>query len=89
MFNWLVAAVRAAFIGEVKSMVTDKLKEEARKLLDALGVAVEELTEETAQKVVEWKRNHDAETRRVTRVVWGVAGFIVGAIVTYVVMSMF
>lgn len=87
MFSWLVAAVRAAFIGEVKSMLTDKLKEEARKLLEALGVAVEDLTEETAERVVEWKRKHDAETRRVTRAVWGVAGFIVGAIVTYVGMS--
>ncbi len=69
-------------------MVTDKFKGEERALLEALCILVGELSEDAAQWVVEWKRNHDAETRRVTRIVWGVAGFVAGAIVTYVGISL-
>lgn len=45
-------------------------KEEARAFLDKIGVKVDEITDDIAAEVAEWKSGLDAETRRAVRPYW-------------------
>lgn len=45
-------------------------KEEAKAFLDKIGVNVDEITDEIAAEVAEWKSGLDAETRRAVRPYW-------------------
>lgn len=45
-------------------------KEEAKAFLDKIGVKVDEITDEIAAEVAEWKSGLDAETRRAVRPYW-------------------
>ena len=53
-------------------------KEEVKAFLDNLGIKVDEVTDEIAEKVEAEKAKLDTETRRKVRVVWGLIGVIVG-----------
>ena len=61
-------------------MTNEKLKLEAQAILDTLGVKIDEISDEIAEEVVEWKAGLDAETRREVRQKWaigcGVFGFL-------------
>lgn len=62
-------------------MATDKIKEEAKEILDKIGVKLDEISDDAAQKVAEWKAGLDTETRRKVRKVWAcisVLAFVVG-----------
>lgn len=59
-------------------MTKEQIKIEAKKILDTLGVKLEEITDDVAQEIVDWKESMDKETRRKCRVVWGLIGVIVG-----------
>lgn len=45
-------------------------KEEAKAFLDKIGVKVDEITDDIAAKVDEWKSGLDTETRRAVRPYW-------------------
>lgn len=65
-------AVMMVFFEVAKEKAMDKIQEEAGKILDKLGVKLDALTEEAAQKIVEWKDSQDKETRRKMRAAWAV-----------------
>ena len=70
MLKRILEAVKAAIFDEVKDMATDKIKEEAKEILDKVGVKLDEISDEAAEKVAEWKAGLDTETRRKVRKVW-------------------
>lgn len=56
-------------------------KDEAKALLEKLGMKVDEITDEIAAEVDEWKSGLDAETRRAVRPYWitiSVIAFVLG-----------
>lgn len=56
-------------------------KEEAKAFLDKIGVKVDEITDDIATEVDEWKSGLDAETRRTVRPYWitiSVITFVLG-----------
>lgn len=81
MLNWIFETVKAAFFEKVKDMATDKIKEEAKEILDSVGVKLDEVTDEAAEKVAEWKASLETETRRKVRKFWAfiaVLAFVIG-----------
>ena len=72
MWAALIEAAKAALFEKVKEMT----KEEAKKLLDKLGVRVSEVTDEIVANVQAYKDELDAETRRKTRLVWGIVAVV-------------
>lgn len=87
MWTWILEAAKAALTEKVKEMAKEELKEQAQQILDACGVKLDELTDEMAQKIVEWKASMDTETRRATRRVWIIItgiGVLVGLGIGYV-----
>lgn len=66
MWAKLIEAAKAALFEKVKEMT----KEEAKELLDKLGVRVSEVTDEIVASVQAYKDELDAETRRKTRLFW-------------------
>lgn len=56
-------------------------KEEAKALLEKLGMKVDEITDDIAAAVDEWKSGLDSETRRTVRPYWitiSVITFVLG-----------
>lgn len=56
-------------------------KEELKALLEQIGVKVDEITDDIAVEVAEWKSGLDAETRRAVRPYWitiSVIAFVLG-----------
>ena len=51
-------------------MTKDEIKIEAKRILDSLGVKLEEITDDVAQEIVGWKESMDTETRRQCRAFW-------------------
>lgn len=45
-------------------------KDEIKDFLDKIGVKVDEITDDIAAEVAEWKSGLDAETRRAVRPYW-------------------
>ena len=72
MWAALIEAAKAALFEKVKEMT----KEEAKKLLDKLGVRVSEVTDEIVANVQAYKDELDAETRRKTRLFWGIVAVV-------------
>ena len=72
MWKAALEAVIMTFFDKAKEKAMDKIQEEAGKILDKLGVKLDALTEEAAQKIVEWKDSQDKETRRKMRAAWAV-----------------
>lgn len=55
-------------------------KEEAKKLLEKLGVHVSEVTDEIVAKVETYKAELDTETRRKTRLFWAIVAAVCSAV---------
>lgn len=55
-------------------------KEEAKKLLEKLGVHVSEVTDEIVAKVEAYKAELDTETRRKTRLFWVIVAAVCSAV---------
>lgn len=56
-------------------------KDEAKELLEKLGMKVDEVSDELEAKITEWKFGLDAETRRAVRPYWitiSVITFVLG-----------
>lgn len=56
-------------------------KEEAKALLEKLGMKVDEVSDELEAKIMEWKAGLDTETRRAVRPYWitiSVITFVLG-----------
>lgn len=51
-------------------------KEEAKAFLDKIGVKVDEITDDIAEKVEDYKATLDTETRRTVRKFWAVVSVI-------------
>lgn len=60
--------------------VKEMAKEEAKKLLEKLGVHVVEVTDEIVAKVEAYKAELDTETRRKTRLFWAVVAAVCSAV---------
>lgn len=45
-------------------------KEEAKELLEKLGIKLDEIGDDVEEKIAEWKSGLDAETRRAVRPYW-------------------
>lgn len=60
--------------------VKEMAKEEAKKLLEKLGVHVVEVTDEIVAKVEAYKAELDTETRRKTRLFWAVVAAVCPAV---------
>lgn len=54
-------------------------KDEAKELLEKLGMKVDEVSDELEAKITEWKSGLDTETRRAVRPYW-----ITIAVITFV-----
>lgn len=62
-------------------MTKEQIKLEAKRILDSLGVKLEEITDDIAQEIVDWKTGLDTETRRQCRAFWlivAVVSFVAG-----------
>lgn len=70
MFEALIALGKAALLEAVKEKATEMTKEEAKALLEKLGVKVEEVTDEALAKLEAAKAELDTETRRKVRGFW-------------------
>lgn len=64
----------------VSKKVKEMAKEEAKKLLEKLGVHVVEVTDEIVAKVEAYKAELDTETRRKTRLFWAVVAAVCSAV---------
>lgn len=56
-------------------------KEEAKALLEKLGIKLDEIGDDVEEKIAEWKSGLDAETRRAVRPYWitiAVIAFVLG-----------
>lgn len=56
-------------------------KDEAKELLEKLGMKVDEVSDELEAKITEWKSGLDTETRRAVRPYWitiAVIAFVLG-----------
>lgn len=56
-------------------------KDETKELLEKLGMKVDEITDDIAAEVAEWKAGLDTETRRTVRPYWitiAVIAFVLG-----------
>lgn len=51
-------------------MTKEQIKLEAKRVLDSLGVKLDEITDDIAQEIVDWKESMDTETRRQCRAFW-------------------
>lgn len=60
--------------------VKEMAKEEAKKLLEKLGVHVVEVTDEIVAKVEAYKAELDTETRRKTRLFWAAVAAVCSAV---------
>ena len=60
-------------------MTKEQIKLEAKRILDSLGVKLEEITDDIAAEVAGWKAGLDTETRRAVRPYW-----ITIAVITFV-----
>ena len=81
MLKALWALVRAAVLDAAKEKAEEMTKEEAKELLDKLGVKVSEISDEVLERVEAYKAELDTETRRKVRGVWMVitgVGIVVG-----------
>lgn len=59
-------------------------KEEAKALLEKLGIKLDEIGDDVEEKIAEWKSGLDAETRRAVRPYWitiSVIAFVAGVAV--------
>lgn len=72
MWDLIVKAMKDA----LKEKVTEMTKEEVKEWLDKIGVKVEQVTDDLIAKVEAQKALLDAETRRKTRLFWGLVGFL-------------
>lgn len=70
MLETLWILLKAAVLDAAKEKVSEMTKDEAKELLDKIGVKVEEITDDVAKKVAEFKDGLDAETRRAVRPYW-------------------
>lgn len=66
MWATVIEAAKAALFEKVQEMT----KEEAKELLDKLGIKVGEVTDEILEKVEDYKAELDTETRRKVRAFW-------------------
>lgn len=66
MWATLIDAAKAALFEKVQEMT----KEEAKELLDKLGIKVGEVTDEILEKIEDYKAELDTETRRKVRTFW-------------------
>lgn len=81
MLKALWALVRAAVLDAAKEKAEQMTKEEAKELLEKLGVKVAEISDDVLEKVEAYKSELDTETRRKVRSVWMVitgVGIVVG-----------
>jgi len=81
MWHLFVKALEEA----LKEKVTEMTKEEVKEWLDKLG----EVTDDLIAKVEAQKALLDAETRRKTRLFWGLVGFIAGVLCTWLYNVLF
>ena len=61
-------------------------KEEAKALLEKLGIKLDEIGDDVEEKIAEWKSGLDAETRRAVRPYWlaiTAVAFVLGCGVGY------
>ena len=81
MLKALWALVRAAVLDAAKEKAEQMTKEEAKELLEKLGVKVAEISDDVLEKVEAYKSELDTETRRKVRSFWVVitgVGIVVG-----------
>ena len=81
MLKALWALVRAAVLDAAKEKAEQMTKEEAKELLDKLGVKVSEISDDVLERVEAYKSELDTETRRKVRSFWVVitgVGIVVG-----------
>lgn len=86
MLETMWSIFKAAVLSAAKDKVSEMTKDEAKEIIDKIGVKVEEVTDEIAEKVAEFKAGLDTETRRTLRKFWLVivgVSFCLGALVGY------
>ena len=70
-------------------MAEEKIKDAVKEFAEKLGIKIDAWTDEQLAKLAAAKDAMDEETRRKTRAFWAPAGFLVGALVGYVVAVIF
>lgn len=77
----LLRAALAAFLQTLSDKAKGKAMDEAKKLAEALGLKLEQFTDEALAELAARKEELDKETRRKVRAFWGPVGFILGLVV--------
>lgn len=83
--NAFIRAALAAFFNAMREKAMDKIKEKAKELAEKFGIRIDNWTDDQLAKLAAAKDQLDAETRRKTRAFWAPIGFVLGALVGYVV----
>lgn len=86
--NAFLQAALAAFFDYAKEVAMDKVKEEAKKIAEELGIKIDEWTDEMLADLAAKKEELDKETRRKVRAFWAPVGFIAGGVVGYLLAVM-
>lgn len=86
--NAFLQAALAAFFDYARAVAMDKVKEEAKKIAEKLGIKIDEWTDEMLADLAAKKEELDKETRRKVRAFWAPVGFIVGGVVGYLLAVM-
>lgn len=76
----LLRAALAAFLETLTQKAKDKAMDEAKKLAEALGIKLEQMTDEALADLAARKGELDKETRRAVRAFWIPVGLIVGGL---------
>lgn len=76
----LLRAALAAFLETLTQKAKEKAMDEAKKLAEALGLKLEQMTDEALADLAARKGELDKETRRAVRAFWIPVGLIVGGL---------
>lgn len=84
----LLRAALAAFLQTLSDKLKDKAMDEAKKLAEALGLKLEQFTDEALAELAARKAELDKETRRAVRAFWIPVGLIVGGLAGFALAAL-
>lgn len=83
----ILRAALAAFLQTITDKLREKAMDEAKKLAEALGLKLEQFTDEALAELAARKAELDKETRRKVRAFWIPVGLIVGGLAGFAVAA--
>lgn len=84
----LLRAALAAFLQTITDKLREKAMDEAKKLAEALGLKLEQFTDEALAELAARKAELEKETRRAVRAFWIPVGLIVGGLAGFALAAL-